>query len=156
MNIQLHKCIRTHMRKCIYKELHNRPSICNKARVRFPLVSKGISRPLSTKQPTSICLVYLLKHCQSPRTTCSPGPPIGRSDHKFIILSSAAKYKQKYTSVTKRIITENAQIGISKDLASHNWCDVTDKSDPNLKAEVFLDTVTRLEHLPANNQYQHL
>ena len=117
---------------------------------------KGYPRPLSTKQPTSICLVYLLKHCQSPRKTCSPGPPIGRSDHKFIILSSAAKYKQKCTSVTKRIITENAQIGISKDLASHNWYDVTDKSDPNLKAEVFLDTVTRLEHLPANNQYQHL
>ena len=34
----------------------------------------------------------------------SPGPPIGRSDHKSIILSSAAKYKQKYTTVTKRVI----------------------------------------------------
>ena len=83
-------------------------------------------------------------YANCPRTTCSPGPPIGRSDHKSIILSSAAKHKQKYTTVTKRVITEKAKIGISEDLASHNWDNVTSKSDPNLKAEVFQETVSRI------------
>ena len=63
-----------------------------------------------TREQNTIHFVFtdIEAYDNSPRTTYSPVPPIGRSDHKSIILSSAAKHKQKYTTVTKRVITEKA------------------------------------------------
>ena len=86
-------------------------------------------------------------YMNSPQTTCLSAPPIGRSDHNSIVLTSQTKHLQKYTYVKKRVITEKAKIGISTDIQAISWEKVKSESDPNIKAEIFqkmvLDVVDR-------------
>lgn len=97
-----------------------------------------------TRGPNTLDLVFtdIDWYVNAPESTCLPAPPVGRSDHSSIVLTSSSQAKTKYTTVRKRVITEKAKIGISSDLGTQSWDCVTAEQDPNKKAAIFQNTVT--------------
>ena len=103
-----------------------------------------VSFPTHKQNKIDLVFTDVQWYCDNPESTCLSAPPIGRSDHSSIILTSTLRHKTRYQGVKKRDITEKSKIGISTDLASQSWEHVMSETNPDSKAEIFQQTVSSI------------
>ena len=96
-----------------------------------------VTFPTHKQKTLDLVLTDIEWYFDNPETTCLSAPPVGRSDHNSIILTSTMRSKPKYRTVKKRKITEKCKINITTDLANQSWNDVLSETDPDKKATIF-------------------